>query len=377
MFTGKQIKELVDRLTRREVLLYHSCQFVDFMSYVKLGGIPSRKKLSDCHMSFTRFVSDENDYENGVWDKVFLNPLDFGEIFEHGNGIPTVYGPIHFLINPNALLDAEDVALCVRTASSPGFNRESDSLKDINDVEEIFLKTYSEGAPDNWKIKSRSHLCHDFRKRAVNNPEMSATFPQNLIPLSFVEKVLIDPYIFDGVKLIEGLASTDEVHQSGLDFVERIYHPPQSSIFADITHLLISGEAELSCLISGLEFSPQTKDWAKRMDSDGELRSQWHRYAKYLLPGTIDPFLRFIEDRHIAEYHDSIMKGALMSEMVDQFEDEREPEREEPVMVCYLEDVFDDEEETKDEFYDYSDFDPDSAEAIYALYEDNIPTFDD
>jgi len=83
-------------------------------------------------LSFTGFNTDSSDISKEVWDKVFLNLEDFGIGFaKRRPAVPTVYGPILFRFNPNALLEAIDVAVCTRSAGAPGFDREAESLSTI------------------------------------------------------------------------------------------------------------------------------------------------------------------------------------------------------------------------------------------------------
>ena len=109
MISGNEIQSLVNLLLEREVSIYHACQLTDFESYLALGGIPSRALLENRKLPFTPFETDTIDKENGVWDKVFGNLTEFGEIFADGKfWPPTVYGPIQFQLNPTVLLEASD-----------------------------------------------------------------------------------------------------------------------------------------------------------------------------------------------------------------------------------------------------------------------------
>jgi len=117
MFRDSDLPALVDLLVRRKVFLYHACQYGDFVSYLEVGGIPSRQRLQQSALSFTEFTTDAVDRENRVWDKVFVNWEDFGRAFSRGyNAAPNAYGPIIVRIHPRALLHADDVAVCLRSA---------------------------------------------------------------------------------------------------------------------------------------------------------------------------------------------------------------------------------------------------------------------
>lgn len=161
MFKGKVLKDLVELFKKRQVMLYHSCQFIDFQSYTKIGGIPSRQLLEDRGLSFTPFETDKNDQDNSVWDKVFLNLSDFGNFFGR-DGIPTVYGPIAFVVRPQALLEADDVAICLRSAGSRDFCREKESLNTLQEVNRLFVYSDDQGVPNSSEVKKTPVLCKEF-----------------------------------------------------------------------------------------------------------------------------------------------------------------------------------------------------------------------
>ena len=145
MFSGSQLEELVERLRTRHVSLYHACQYQDFISYLKLGGVPSRQRLQQAGLSTTSFTTDRVDRENGVWNKVFVNLQDFGQTFARGHvATPNPYGPLLLRLHPSALLEADDVAICLRSAGARGFNRERESLKTVTDVDRLFWKSLGE-----------------------------------------------------------------------------------------------------------------------------------------------------------------------------------------------------------------------------------------
>jgi hypothetical protein len=129
MFQGEEIQKLVELLKERDAYLYHACQLLDFQSYLNVGGIPSRSHLESNRQLYTGFETDEKDRSRQVWDKVFGNLEDFGRTFASGKpAVPNPFGPILFQIKPEALYEATDVAICLRSAGRPGFNRENEAL---------------------------------------------------------------------------------------------------------------------------------------------------------------------------------------------------------------------------------------------------------
>jgi hypothetical protein len=196
MFTSDTIPTLVNLFTSRNVHLYHSCQYQDFCTYLELGGIPSREKIERAKLSMTPFTTDGNDKGNKVWDKVFLNMEDYGKIFASGGaGVPTVYGPILFRFRPTALLNATDVAICLRSAGASNFNRQAEALKKISDVEKLF---YFPANQPNLKI--RPLLQKEFGENA-QSVEISCSYPKGILPFDALVDIVVDPYVINGQEL--------------------------------------------------------------------------------------------------------------------------------------------------------------------------------
>jgi hypothetical protein len=45
MIRGEEVTRLVTHFKRRDLLLSHACQYIDFGSYLRAGGVPSRAVL--------------------------------------------------------------------------------------------------------------------------------------------------------------------------------------------------------------------------------------------------------------------------------------------------------------------------------------------
>ena len=297
MLRGPQIKTLVDLFNERGVYLYHSCQFVDFQSYLELGGIPSRKKLTQNRKKFTKFESDKLDQTNGVWDKVFLNPCDLGEIFEKGNGVPTVYGPIHFLVRPEAFLEASDVAFALRSAGSPNFNRDTEALKSVDEINRVFRHPCTVSKGKRKEIKWVDELKQEFNKEHVSNPEISISYSGGVLPISFVAKIKVDTYFFKNDFLYNHLAQCSKIKSwDGFlkNYIFRKYEKPQRIIIDDITKLLLKGVISIGDLLADPTIATETIKWANKLKEKG-IDNQWDRYSKYLREGTFMPILRELE----------------------------------------------------------------------------------
>ncbi|MFO8145170.1 MAG: hypothetical protein R6T89_05540 [Candidatus Syntrophosphaera sp.] len=280
------MRKLVNVFNRREVILYHSCQMREFDTYLKLGGIPSRNLIEESGFELTPFQSDQNDKKNQVWDKVFVNLIDFGRIFAGGNtGVPTVYGPILFKIGPDALFEAEDVAICLRSAGVEGFDREEEAIKTIQDIEKLFTNS------TNDEPKSREQLKESFDMDYVSHPEISCTYSDELLHMEFVSKIIVDPYDLDGerfVKIVEKSLSekspVPEIFVEGRDLVTR----KRRSMYNTLVDILAKSDSVpgYAVLMNDPEVSTDIKEWLEDI-KDKNLLKQWSRYAGYFQNGTL------------------------------------------------------------------------------------------
>jgi hypothetical protein len=291
MFRGNELTDLVRLFDDRQVSLFHSCEFVDFQSYVQAGGIPSRKLLETVGLPFTRFKTDRNDQDNVVWDKVFFNPLDFGEIFAFGKaGVPTVYGPIAFVVRPEALLYAEDVAICLRSAGNEGFRREDESLKSIHDVDRLFFYDRHQEFPYSAKVKIADNLRKEFQRDYVSNPEISCTYRQSKAPVEFTSYLLVDPYIINGKSLKSIVVEWLARRQICIEARERPCKKTRLRMYNELVSILADGIPTLQQIAGSKIASRDLQEWAKSTRAKG-LDKQWLHYALYLREGTLLPLL--------------------------------------------------------------------------------------
>lgn len=164
MFVGNGILELIRHLERRQASLWHACQIVDLAAYLMLGGIPARSLVERRGLSQTAFVTDAVDRRNGVWDKVFLNLDDFGRSFAAGRrAVPNPYGPIVLQIRPEALLEATDVAIALRSAGAHDFDRVGESLGTIEEIDRIYRHPIGVGFPLSVDTRFGEELQHAFQ----------------------------------------------------------------------------------------------------------------------------------------------------------------------------------------------------------------------
>lgn len=302
MFEGQEILELVKLFDKRHVKLYHSVQYLDFISYLRLGGIPSRSLMDDQNLPMTALASDKNDRINKMWDKVFLNPLDFGKIYNSGNGVPTVYGPITLVFKPQALFSAKSVAICLRSAGSFGFNREKESLKSVEEVNRIFAYKFSDDPKfknKNSSIKFSKELKEEFKMNYVSYPEISLDIEGGLLKFSCqLTEIIVDPYLFNGIALIYKVSQKTQQYKLKSNLKKRLLNDIPGKILPEILTLLLKGLPTVDELMGLEDVSSDFKKWVCRLD-ELKLGQQWLCYAQYLRSGTLIPFLKELGIHHI------------------------------------------------------------------------------
>lgn len=291
LISGKEIQSLVNLLLERQVSLFHACQLIDFNSYLILGGIPSRELLELRNMSFTPFKSDSIDIENGVWDKVFGNIVDFGDIFAKGKPWPpTVYGPIQLQIHPNALLEASDVAICLRSAGAKGFNRESEALT-IDEIDRVFYYPRNTPFPESIQVKSQSLLAEDFAKPKPQSPEISCSVSNQTLSARYIIVAWVDPYVLNGQNLLDRVVDVVESKQE-FNFHIRLRSCRDTSrkhLYSEIAECICQGITSLNNIAHDNNISTSLRKYAQQVLNNSEAVRQFNRYVKYLLHGTIRP----------------------------------------------------------------------------------------
>lgn len=286
MLCGEAIGDLVTLLERREACLWHACNFQDFCAYLMLGGVPSRAVLEQSGLRYTGFTTDDADHANGVWDKVFVNLSDFGEGFARGsNAVPNPYGPIVLQIRPAALVDAEDVAVCLYSAGARDFDREAEALPRIELVDQLFFWPLGSVFPDSTRVRFSDELRAVFPQAKSRNPELSCTFPTGRISLDHVVVIWTDPYVVGGKALRDWVEET--VQWRGLEFRIRERYCKNGSrrrMYGELAELVNQGYRSLAKIQQSNQASGELRQWA---GETLKIDYNFQRYADYLFNGTL------------------------------------------------------------------------------------------
>jgi len=299
MLESDRIPELVRLFTKRDVHLYHACQYKDFCSYLALHGVPSRKQLEEEGLAMTGFTSDRNDRQNDVWDKIFLNLQDFGQIFSRGrSGVPTPYGPILFRFEPAALYQMTDIAICLRSAGAADFDREREALKSIEDVDRIFPFPADDarGEPPHGRtavVKFGSRLQEEFGRDA-GSVEISCTTPDGVLSFNYLEDILVDPYDIQGRRLTSLV--NDTIQKAGFSMSVKERDP---GVGSERYQYLLRGAGPRPIRPTKLVRDVDDRwmqVWAQTIARrDGEVLYNYERYLQYLYEGTVEPIVQLIE----------------------------------------------------------------------------------
>lgn len=292
MFVESGLRDLVAHLERRQASLWHACQITDLAAYLALGGVPARSLVERRRLLQTAFVTDAVDRRNGVWDKVFCNLDDFGRSFAAGwRAVPNPYGPIVLQIRPEAILSAADVAIALRSAGAHDFDRQGESLSTIEEVDRIYRYPVETGFPLSADTRFGDELRHVFRGAPIEakSAEMSISVPGDLLPLSYVSMLRVEPFDLQGVSLQRLVAGL--LREFRADLPVRVRPMGQrAEVWDDLVRFLADGPIPITWLANRADAAPSTRGWMLAIIERG-LGWQFDRFASYLYTGTLEPIL--------------------------------------------------------------------------------------
>ena len=302
LLTGESLESVVQLLERRGVKCYHACQLRDFKTYLRLGGIPSRKLMEASQSAFTPFATDQADRRTGSFSKVFLNLADFGLPFakrewrrQDTAPVPNPYGPILLVSGAAILREATDVAICLRSAGAAGFDREAESLGSAAEVERIFKDEYNPAAGyANAYIKYSDTLKEEFKDQVpvtdshwrTLNPEISCSVDSGLLSLNHLTYIIVEEYEAHGSRLWAVVKQLMTDHALRGPLWPRFYKDQERvTILSDVGTAIEQGESDLAAFAAMPEISEASKQWAARLVAGG-LGWLFARYSTYLREGT-------------------------------------------------------------------------------------------
>ncbi len=305
LLRGDELELVVKELDRRGAHVFHACQLKDLRAYLALGGIPSRETVETSGRPYTPFDTDTTDRQNGTWGKVFGNLSDFGFGFaraewrrENTAPVPNPYGPVLLEFRPRILLEAEDVAICLRSAGGQEFRRELETLATAEEVGRLFTNEFDpNGGYANTYIKYSDELRQTFKDRvkpaatpgwSTLNPEISCTAQGGKLSFSQLCRVIVDGYCIEETSLLDFV--TRDFREAGVParVQLRVYRQGagRERILEDISRSLLNGPCGINKFLTLQDISEQSLDWGRRVLS-GRLGWIFDRFSSYLRSGTL------------------------------------------------------------------------------------------
>lgn len=297
-----EIENLITLFNARGVKFYHACQYKDFKTYLKIGGIPSRNIMEQNDLPYTPFDTDANDRNNSVWNMVFGNLADSGFGFAMGKKnkntapVPTPYGPILLELNPAVFREAGDVAVCLRSAGAKNFNRENEALPDAETMNRIFRYENIEDAPTDYE-KSYVAFTDALKERFPNHnakaPEVSCATENEVLSFKQLRKIIVDPYVINGHSLVEKVKALKSKHALNGYCDKRKYKLDGNKfeIMQELANLLLQEGLVPATTIPQIiknqdTHSEDLRAWAARIQT-GKVTFHYDRFIKYLHSGTL------------------------------------------------------------------------------------------
>lgn len=279
---NSEIQRAISILESRDAKLYHACQLQDLRSYISLGGIPSRNKLSQSGLAFTAFDTDSTDKQHSLWDKVFGNFSDFGSHFtkENSNSTPNPYGPIQIVLNPSALKTATDLSITLRSVGSKNFERERESLNNPDDLNKIFHHINpidARNSSEKKYIAFSKELNNRFARADCTSPEFNCSIGNELFSFDHAIYFIVDTCIYQHTSLL------DEVQKiAPKRAIARTYHHENKRlIIEELSRLSATYECTKNDLINGSFASDRLKSWVEQRNE-----FYYNRFIRYLQAGT-------------------------------------------------------------------------------------------
>jgi hypothetical protein len=217
---------------------------------------------------------------------VFVNLEDFGRGFaQKRNAVPNTYGPIIVRLDPRALCDAVDIAVCLRSAGARGFDRQAESLKSLAELDQVFYDPIeSEGAGPRLKFRDGLKATFGAAAEAV---EVSCTVPGGVLSWKHAVEVVVDPYTIDGRQLVHYVQHAVNRYGSTLRVRERpsFKRPHGYNRLMAAVRERTPSPADLARTIG----DDDLRAWAETIAARGGIL-EWNfiRYADYLRAGTLD-----------------------------------------------------------------------------------------
>jgi hypothetical protein len=201
--------------------------------------------------------------------------------------LPNVYGPVLLVFEPEVLSEADDIAVCLRSAGAIGFDRVAESLGTSEDVDRIF-KYPIDQAPTNFSkryIKFAEELQQEFADGSAKSPEVSCTVSNGKLSFNHLSEIVVDRYAANGERLMDRVQRFCRYGGIYPGVRERVYRENREEIIQELADLLIFGGTNADKILSSGS-STELKGWIERLQR-GNLIYNFTRFTDYLRSGTL------------------------------------------------------------------------------------------
>ena len=254
------------------------------------AGSPARSLVERSGLSQTPFVTHAADRQHGTWDKIFCNLDDFGRSFAAGRrAVPNPIRPDRRTNSPDALLEALDVALTLRSAGAHDFDREGESLSTVDEVDLVYRHPAAAGVPLSADTRFGEELRQAFSASQIEakSAELSITHPAEMLPMAYVSMVCVEPIEFEGVELVDVVSGLLAEFETELTVRTRRIGE-RKVVWDDLVRLLANGPLPFAMVCNRADVRPTTREWLNAV-RDRDLGWQFDRFASCLYDGTQRP----------------------------------------------------------------------------------------
>jgi hypothetical protein len=199
-------------------------------------------------------------------------------------GTPNPYGPILLELDPEALTDCVDVAICLRSASGAGFDRVREALRNVAEVTRLFRWPGDPQILDRWGLQA---AFPDQPPDQVRTAELSCAVRNGILSFEHLRLVRVDPYVILGTPLIQFVEQTARNSASPTRVFERDrFVADQRMVLEALGEALTDYPATLDDFADGS--GTPLSAWAEAMRERG-MYPAFCDYAGYLRRGTLLP----------------------------------------------------------------------------------------
>ncbi len=299
MINASDIETVVGLFESRSASLYHSCQLMDFESYLQMGAIASAKRLSEKGLPATGPLLEGTDaFRNG--EGVVFSLSDHGAAFAKKRyAAPNPDGPIMFQLDAGILNNASQIDIYLRPQNVAAGNEIRRVSLAAADIPYLFRYTDEAPYPERLYIREPSQIQEAFGTDVPMVPEISCRTVDGGFSLEQVSATMVDNYLIFKRQLRDWAYDAQLLHGASLPLKRRYCPADIGGHLADaLAAALLSRPAELADLVRAE--NEELGQWAQEM-ADRGLQGDFRRYAAAFRVGTL---------LHIEKNRDRLLDGS-------------------------------------------------------------------